>query len=382
MRICYLLLSPTFGMHQYTADLANRMVENHHPEGVDVHLVTTKGYMADRYSPAVQVHTPIRSKNTGLAWSSLNPAGLRQVQRRIHQLRPDIVHFSGPHLGNILLLAALRRTGIPTIHTIHDLDPHAGTGFGALLPLWNQQVLRLADIILVHGQRYRDRLLAQDLCPERVVYTPLLHLFLSFTQTRKLVGQQGFPNGRGVGQGDQTKPVTVLFFGRLETYKGIDILLQAWLRWQEASPHPPTRLVFAGSGRIETIWSAELPAGVELRNHRIGDKEAINLFQESDLLVLPYMSATQSALVGAAYAFGKPVLVTNSGALAEYVIPGETGFIVPEGDPAALARTLQQAVNDVGKLKQMGENGRAWYTCQRQQEWETLDALYRRLAQT
>ncbi|MCB0239335.1 MAG: hypothetical protein KDH08_11980, partial [Anaerolineae bacterium] len=61
MRIVYVLLSPTFGMHQYTADLANRMAG----QGHDTVLVTATTFARDRYSPAVQVITPITTHNTG-----------------------------------------------------------------------------------------------------------------------------------------------------------------------------------------------------------------------------------------------------------------------------------------------------------------------------
>ena len=63
MRICYVLLSPTFGMHQYTADLANRMALAGH----DVHLVTSVRYPRASYLPVVTVHTPVDTRNTGFS---------------------------------------------------------------------------------------------------------------------------------------------------------------------------------------------------------------------------------------------------------------------------------------------------------------------------
>ena len=62
MRICYVLLSPTFGMHQYTADLANRMAQDNRGEvdggSHEVSLVTTKHFPQDRYAPSVTVAPP------------------------------------------------------------------------------------------------------------------------------------------------------------------------------------------------------------------------------------------------------------------------------------------------------------------------------------
>ena len=159
MRVCYLLLSPTFGMHQYTADYANRMVQAGH----EVVLVTTEHFPGHRYLPGVQISTPVASRNTGFS-----PAGLRVWMARraidaVLEQKPDIVHITGPHLWNILVLRALRKAGIPTVHTLHDLDPHPGSAYGPLLYLWNRAVLRNAGHILVHGQCYRQRLLERGL---------------------------------------------------------------------------------------------------------------------------------------------------------------------------------------------------------------------------
>ena len=76
-------------------------------------------------------------------------------------------------------MSRLKRSGIPLVHTIHDLDAHEGMRLGRLLTLWNRAVLRSADKVLVHGRQYRQRLIAQGMAAERVVYAPLLHLFLS-----------------------------------------------------------------------------------------------------------------------------------------------------------------------------------------------------------
>jgi hypothetical protein len=139
MRIVYILLSPTFGMHQYTADLANRLATDEAWLEAEVHLVTTTNLPADRYAPAVRIHTPLTTQNTGLSLDSLRLDKLARVKATLRELRPDLVHFTGPHLWNVVLLRWLRRQGIPTIHTLHDLDPHAGGAYGWFLPRWNQR---------------------------------------------------------------------------------------------------------------------------------------------------------------------------------------------------------------------------------------------------
>ncbi len=118
---------------------------------------------------------------------------------------------------------------------------------------------------------------------------------------------------------------------------------------------------------------------MEVRNRLIDDAEGIDLFRCCGLLVLPYLDASQSALIGSAYYFQKPVIVTSTGVLAEYVVEGQTGWIVPPGDVDALAQALADALSDPERLRRMGVAARSWYEHQRTSEWETVLAMYHSL---
>lgn len=409
VRLVYLLLSPTFGMHQYTADLANRMAAA--PEVEAVHVVTTAALPRDRYSPAVHPHTPVATRDTGFSPQGLDLPALRRALRTVEEIAaapgqgpvdsahrsaasgqqpalssqrsavtdhrspitnhrspatvhrspsppPALVHITGVHLWNVLLVPALRRRGLPVVHTLHDLDPHVGVRFGALIRLWNRLILRSADRVLVHGQVYRRRLLEAGMPPDRVAYAPLLHLFLDHAHSAAVEAGE---------MGEVRYEPWALFFGRLERYKGVDTLLAAV---QQAG----VQAVVAGAGALDS----PLPPGVVLRRERIGDGEALDLFRRCGLLVLPYRDATQSALVAAAYAFRKPVLVTRTGALPEYVQEGVTGWVVPPGDATALSQALAAALADPSRLARMGAAGRHWYEAQRSLEYQALLDLYLR----
>jgi glycosyltransferase involved in cell wall biosynthesis len=369
LRLCYVLLSPTFGMHQYAADLANRMAEVRPPDPVDVHLVTTVKAPRDRYSSAVHIHTPVDTTSTGFSSETLRLHQRNAVRSLLERLKPDVVHFAGPHVWNVGLVRALAAQGIPVVHTLHDLDPHQGAAYGLLLRIWNRLILRKVDQILVHGQMYRRRLLQMGLPPEQVSCTPLLHLFLGSTRLEAAT--------------DLAASVSyepwALFFGRLERYKGVGSLLTACDMMHIDGREAPC-LVVAGRGNAAAFWAGALPNGIELRDRLIGDDEAIDLFRRCGLLVLPYVDATQSALVAAAYYFRKPVVVTYSGALPEYVVSEVTGRVIEACPPAALARCLDDMLSDVGRLQHMGEAGRAWYDEHRALEERELTAMYYRLA--
>jgi glycosyltransferase involved in cell wall biosynthesis len=114
---------------------------------------------------------------------------------------------------------------------------------------------------------------------------------------------------------------------------------------------------------------------VEIRNWLVGDDEAVDLFRRCGVVVLPYVEASQSALVAAAYFFRKPAIVTRAGALPEYVVHGETGWVIPPGDPQALAATLAAALGDPDRLARMGRAGWAWYERQRRAEFDALQQM-------
>jgi glycosyltransferase involved in cell wall biosynthesis len=386
MRLCYVLLSATWGMHQYTANLANRMWagggagEGGHGGGAtgagrnEVSVVTTAQAPRDRYGPGVRLLTPIATRSTGFSPGVLRDsvAGIRRVASVLRELSPDVVHFGGPHLWNPLLLRSLRRAGIPTVHTLHDVHPHTGAAYGRLLYLWNGWVRREADHLLVHGARWqREMEEARGPGTGRVTCTPLTHLFLGYEAEQAL----------------RSDPPTVtyepwaLFIGRLEAYKGLEVLVEAARRLE--GPGGTGRcVVVAGPGRLEA--PGQLPANVEVRNGLVGDEEAVDLFRRCGVVVLPYVEASQSALVAAAYFFRKPVIVTRTGALPEYVVEGETGWVVPPGDPTGLAGALGNALGMArqapSRLAEMGEAGRDWYEEARAAETAALVTMYQRVA--
>jgi len=355
--LTYLLLSRTYAMHLYTADLARAVLD----AGGAAHLVTVAGYPAHLYDPRVQVHTVWPAGMGTMSPRPLLRGAIGRVVEAVRVLGPDVVHITGPQLLTPLVASRLGGLGVPIVHTLHDLDPHPGAVYGRLLHLWNRAVMSSADRVLVHARRYLERL-PQD----KGAYLPLLHLFLGHADLESLDRRSLAPI---------TAP-RALFFGRVAAYKGVDVLLRAW----EMVAEPGWELVIAGLGDSAAEPDALLPAGLVRRNALIGDDEAVALFEGCVALVLPYTGATQSALVPAAYRFGRPVIVTDSGALPEYVVQGETGWIVPPNDPAALADALLQALGDLERCQRMGMAGRAWYDVQRANERAGLLALYQEMA--
>ena len=105
---------------------------------------------------------------------------------------------------------------------------------------------------------------------------------------------------------------------------------------------------FAGDREvyIDLISELQIENCVKVYDGYIPDKEVEKFFAASDLVVLPYESATQSGIAQIAYGFEKPIIATNVGGLSEVVIHGKTGYIVEPKNSRQLAEYVIHFFNE------------------------------------
>jgi len=136
----------------------------------------------------------------------------------------------------------------------------------------------------------------------------------------------------------------LLFFGYVRKYKGLDLLLDALA--ELIKKDDSYKLLAAGEFYDDEkfyrdkVASLKLDLHVKLLNEFIPNEEVAKYFEPSDLVVLPYRSATQSGILNLAYGFLKPVLVTNVGGLAEFVDDGKTGYVIKPDSPEDLVNGI------------------------------------------
>lgn len=136
-----------------------------------------------------------------------------------------------------------------------------------------------------------------------------------------------------------------LFFGRIEPYKGLDLLTEAFALARQKNPS--LELTVVGRGRIEpAVLNRMLELGVTVRNEYVSDEEVARIVAEHGVLVLPYTSATQSGVAAVAWANGLPCVATDVGALPEQVVDGKSGLIVPANDATAYAEAMVRLSQD------------------------------------
>jgi glycosyltransferase involved in cell wall biosynthesis len=142
------------------------------------------------------------------------------------------------------------------------------------------------------------------------------------------------------------REVKLLFFGRIDKYKGIDLLIKAFEILKSTSL--PVSLSIVGSGDLSIFRGVNLlQPGISITNDWIPDEDISQLFLEHDICILPYTSASQSGVIPIASWVGMPVVCTPVGGLKEQVINGVNGFISTDLSPSALATSISTLLNPV-----------------------------------
>ena len=139
----------------------------------------------------------------------------------------------------------------------------------------------------------------------------------------------------------QNDDLVLLFFGYVRKYKGLDILINAMNNILKIKPN--TKLFIVGefydseSNYTSQIKNLNLQENVFVINQFVPNEEVAKYYEVSDVVILPYRSATQSGILNVAYGYKKPVIVTRVGGLADFVKEGFTGFVVEPNSATEIA---------------------------------------------
>ncbi len=202
---------------------------------------------------------------------------------------------------------------------------------------------RLADHIFVHTDKMRSELLDDfGVRREAVARIPfgmniaVPHTSLTPTAAKHKLGIQSWEK-------------TILFFGRIAPYKGLEYLLTAF--HQISSNHANYRLIIAGEpmkGYEEYINRIHQMVSQTQSHDRIipklefiPDEDTELYFKAADVLVLPYKDIFQSGVLFLGYSFGLPSIAADVGSFREDIVQGETGFLYSPGDSMSLANTIE-----------------------------------------
>jgi glycosyltransferase involved in cell wall biosynthesis len=303
---------------------------------------------------------------------SIDPLNWRRAAGQIAREAPDALLFKywmpffAPCFGTIARRVKAK-TGCKVVLICDNIVPHERRLLDGAL---TRYMLEASDAFIVMSKSVLDDLhrFRPDARVE-LVHHPLYTHFgepMDRVEARRLLGWK---------EDDRV----LLFFGFVRKYKGLDVLLRAMPRIRAATG---ARLVVLGEfyedrapyDRI--VAELGLSEIVTMTGDYVPNESVGKHFSASDLVVLPYRSATQSGIVQVAYQLEIPVICTRVGGLEEMVRDGETGLLVPSEDEAALASAVAAYFHE-GMEGRLVDGVRR---VKREMGWDSLAASVVRLA--
>ncbi len=297
------------------------------------------------------------------------PGLWRRLASELERRPPDVVHLQWSLLPSVerRALRRLRAAGIAVVQTVHNARPHPGErsrflggvgGAGGVL------LAREIDACVALSEATARALLAAEpaLSPKLRILPPGIAAPAAPAQTAAGEAADRFAARHRLGLVPEA-PIA-LFLGLIRPYKGLDLLLEAFVGVSRQLPQ--ARLVVAGLPRLSFR-----PYARQIERCGLGERVHTDLrylpqtvmddyLTAADLVVLPYREASQSAVLGAALARDRPVVATSTGALPEMLAETASEMLIPAGDAAALAGAIGRLLGDRPAAAELGRRaGRA-----------------------
>lgn len=336
MKIAYLSTFYPFrgGIAQFNANLYQTLAKEH-----EVTAFTFKRQYPDILFPGkTQYVTP--EDNATVIESipivdTANPFTYFSAVNRIASMQPDILimkywmSYFAPSLGWIA--GRIKKKGGKVITILDNVIPHEQKFFDKPLTKW---FLKQNSGFIAMSASVRNDLLT--LAPDAPYILQPHPLYNHFGQKQDPIEAR-----RALGLSLEKK--TLLFFGLIRDYKGLDLLIEA-MHLLDGD----YQLLIGGESYgsfakyEEQIKHSKYPENIKVFNRYISDKEVPLFFSAADVCVLPYKSATQSGITSIAYHFELPLIVTDTGGLKENVEQPQTGLVCPAISASSIASTIRK----------------------------------------
>lgn len=265
---------------------------------------------------------------------SVNPINWVRTGRMISRKSPDLVIFKywlpffGPCFGTIARIVK-KNCGAKILFICDNIIPHERR-IGDVA--FTKYAFNQSDYFIVQSDSVENDLMKYfPFARYRKVPHPVYENFGEALPKEKARERLGIGSKK-----------VILYFGYVRPYKGLLVLIEAMKELDDVLLLAVGEYYDQREKYFDKVKSLGLGDRVKFYPDYIPNDQVSLYFSAADMVVLPYLSATQSGITQIAYNFDKPVLATDVGGLSEVVIDGRTGFIVPPNDPGAIARGVRR----------------------------------------
>lgn len=336
------VIGPTYpfvgGISHYNTELCRNLSKKH-----KLILISYKRrYPSFLYPGKDQIdkksNKKIKIDNVEYILDTINPITWIKAFLRIKKEKPDLLifHWVTPFMApmfSTMFFFVKKLTNTKILGICHNVLPHERTVLDLFLA---RLVFRNVDYFIVQSKMDFAKLREIVSRSKSIKYTPhpIYDVFfqqVSKDEARKILNLPG-------------KAKIILFFGYVRKYKGLMCLIKAMPRVLDEIPDVHLLIVgeFWDDKRkyLREIRQLGIEKNVRVIDKYVPNEEVGLYFSAADVVVLPYVSATQSGVVQVAYAFNKPVITTNVGGLPDVVENHKTGFVVEAKNPKNLAEAI------------------------------------------
>lgn len=282
--------------------------------------------LSKHFIGVASVHFAVFKSKKSISIASLST--VNSIATLINTIKPNAIHFDSITPRVLGLLPYIFKKNI--FITVHDPLPHSGEGS------WKIKLTEFLYFSFSKGLFFYSKFAKKQFNDSHFKFNAQQHtiLFQPFSFLKQFKNTSSITGN------------TILFFGRIVFYKGVDILLAAIPK--VISKYPNEIFVIAGKLQDDILNINILnkyPNNIQLLLHHIPTADLATLIESSKFVVCPYRDATQSGVLMTANALGKTVVATNVGAFPEYILNDYNGLLsLPDAD--SIANTIINALDN------------------------------------
>ena len=267
-----------------------------------------------------------------------NPYSYFKIWSYIRKSNYDNVLILSPHPVNLFIFKIVRASSL--YFYVHDHAPHSGVkGIDSFFIKKQLEYIYSHEMNLIASSHWMK---------DQIIRT---HPNINSNRVN-VIYLTGLSNLQFANiSSNQDKACDILFFGRLEFYKGLDVLIEASLHFDQNY-----KCIILAKGNLKEVYGIDiLPSNFIHINSYVEDEMLASYIKSCKVVVLPYRDATGTQTIQSVFYYEKPIVATRVGCFPEYITDGEDGIIVEKENAKDLGTTINFLLSHEDVRTKMGK---------------------------